>query len=466
MRLQFLGANRQVTGSCYLLETAGMRVLVDCGMFQERQFQERNWNPLPIDPKSLDVMLLTHGHLDHCGLTPKLVGEGFGGRILTTAPSVEVASIVMHDAARIQEEDAAYKTRRHQREGRRGAHPDVPLYTVADAEKTEPLLTPVPYDEPVTLNDQLSVRYCDAGHILGSAMLEVTVTEGRSPRRLLFSGDIGQWDKPLVRNPSLFDQADYVVMESTYGDREHREDGNVEDTIAEVINEACADGGNVIIPTFAVERAQELLYILSRLRHQKRIPPLPVFLDSPMAINVTEVFDRHQHCLDAEAQRMLQSGRDPLEFTGLHLTRTTNQSKSINAIRGTAIILAGSGMCTAGRVKHHLVANIERPESTVLFVGYQAVGTLGRHIIEGAETVRIHGVHRPVKAKVRQLHGLSAHADRAELLRWITHLKQPPKHVYLTHGEERAALRLAEELRDRHDLKVTVPEYQDRVKLK
>lgn len=465
MKLQFLGAARQVTGSCYLVDAGGLRLLIDCGMYQEREFLGRNWAPFAVAPDAVDFVLLTHAHLDHSGLLPKLVAGGFDGRVLTTAPSRELTEIVLEDAGHLQEEDAAFKKRRHQREGRKGRYPEVPLYTARDVRAVLPLFKRVNYDEPVRLNDQVTATYRDAGHILGSAMLELTVRANGDMRTLVFSGDMGQWDRPIVRDPTFFDRADYIVMESTYGDRSHDERQTVEDQLCEVINSTVDAGGNIVIPTFAIERAQELLYYLGGLVRSHRIPHLMAFLDSPMAVEVTEVFRRHPECMDAEALSLLDSGHRLFGFPRLQLVRRSHESKAINRIRGSCIIMAGSGMCTGGRIKHHLIRNISRPESTIVFVGYQARGTLGREIVNGTPVVRIHGGQHPVKARVVEIHGLSAHADRDEILTWLGHLKEPPRRLFLTHGDDQVIDNLASQIRSRWSWPVDVPEYRAEVEL-
>jgi metallo-beta-lactamase family protein len=469
VKLQFLGANRQVTGSCYLLEAGGLRILVDCGMFQERPFQERNWAPWAVAPGRIDAMLLTHAHLDHSGLVPRLVRDGYGRRIYTTAASVELTRLVLEDSARIQEEDLAFKQQRHAQEGRKGPHPSTPLYSVADTEAALKLLSPVPYGQALQLNDRVTVTYHDAGHILGSASLEVAVRSGGktrgSVRTVLFSGDVGMFDKPLIRAPELPRQADYLVMESTYGDSDHDRSTPVEEQLAKVVNETVQRGGNVVVPTFAIERAQELLYYLSRLLAAGRIPNLMVFLDSPMAVNATAVFERHRECLTPEAVAALGGPDSPLNFPGLVLAKTVAQSKAINHLRGSCVILAGAGMCTGGRIKHHLIENLAGPKSTVLFVGYQSQGTLGREIEGGAAQVRVLGRELAVKAQVRTIRGLSAHADRSALLRWAGALAEKPRQLFLTHGEEKVALSLAETIRTQLKWAVTVPEYRQTVSL-
>lgn len=447
-----------MTGSCYLLETGGLCVLVDCGLFQEREHRTKNWDPFPVRPGRIDYVVLTHVHLDHSGLLPKLVRDGFSGQILTTPPSDEMLEIVLKDAAEIQEEDAAYKKKRHKREGRKGPYPEIPLYTVKDAEKTLPLVKSVPYDRFYPLNDKVKIRLHDAGHILGASMVEL-ISEEKNRRRLIFSGDIGQWNKPLVRDPSVFAQADFVVMESTYGDRNHEDYDSAENLLRDTIIDTIKAGGNIVIPTFAIERAQEVMYCLSRLARKDRIPYLMMFLDSPMAVDITHVFERYKKNLDKEARALFEQGESPFSFPGLRLVHTIAQSKAINSIRGSCVIMAGSGMCTGGRIKHHLVHNISRPESTILFVGYQANGTLGRLILEGMPEVRILGNIYPVRAQIRQIQGFSAHADRDDLLKWLSFIKSPPKQLFITHGEKKAAFSLAKDIKNKFRWSVSVPEY-------
>ncbi len=461
MKIQFLGANQQVTGSCYLFEAAGVRLLVDCGLFQERSYLARNWDPFPVPPETIDFVLLTHVHLDHCGGLPKLVREGFSGDILTTSASAELLSIVLMDAARIQEEDAAFKKKRHEKEGRQGAHPEIPLFTVEDVQQTLPQVEETSYSTPVSLNDDLQVVFHDAGHILGSAMLEFMVRENGAIRRVLFSGDIGQWGKPLIKDPSVFKQADYLVMESTYGGRDHKDPNDIETMLSLIINRTVQTGGNVVIPTFAVERAQELIFYLNRLNRARRIPNLPSFLDSPMAVSITDVFEHHPECLDKETLALIQRGEKPFDLPGLKLVRRIEGSKSINSIKGSCLIMSGSGMCTGGRIKHHLVRNISRPDSTVLFVGYQARDTLGRQILEGNSPVRIFGEFHPVRAKIDQIHGFSAHADQGALLGWLDHFESPPRRVFLTHAEEEAASGFSLKLRESLGWEATIPSYKE-----
>lgn len=459
IKLRFLGAAQNVTGSRYLLELNGTRILVDCGLYQERDLVGRNWDPFPVPPNSIDTMLLTHGHLDHCGFVPKLVHDGFRGKIFCTDATSEIVKIVLLDSAHIQEEDAAFKKERHEREGRQGRYPEVPLYTQDDAKESFPLLRPVKYEEQVQVADGVKASFHDAGHILGSSMIKLQVSENNETRTIIFSGDVGRWDKPILKDPTIFDEADYILVESTYGDRLHKDTKDIDELLSEIINSTRQAGGNIVIPSFALERAQEVLYHLNDLLIEDRIPHLMVFLDSPMAISVTEVFRNHPELFDEEMMQLIRSGESPFDFPSLRMARTTDESKAINHITGTAIIIAGSGMCVGGRIKHHLVQNISRSESTILFVGYQAVGTLGRQIVDGAEEVRILGGTHKVKARVDQIDGFSGHADKNELLRWLSSLQKNPRHVFVTHGEPDAAKNFAELLEKEKGWKVSVPEY-------
>ncbi len=459
--LTFLGAARGVTGSCYLLEQGPTRVLVDCGLFQERKLQERNWKPFPVEASSLAAVLLTHAHLDHCGLLPKLVREGFRGKIFSTAATAEIARYVLLDSARIQEEDAAFKAARHQREGREGPHPVLPLYTEEDARRTLPLFSAVNYGRPLQAAPGVSAVFLEAGHILGSASVRVEVG-GVS---VLFSGDVGRWDRPIIRDPAPFEPADYLLLETTYGGSLHENTAGIEQALAEAVLSTRRAGGNLLIPSFALERAQEVLYYLNRLQAAGRVPHVPVFLDSPMAVEVTEVFLHHPDLFDEDMRRLMLTGSSPFSFPGLTMVRSVEKSKTLNHLRGTAVIVAGSGMCTGGRIKHHLVTNIGRRESTVLFVGYQAEGTLGRAILSGARQVRIHGQTQRVRARVTRITGFSAHADRGELERWLAPQSRPPRRLFLTHGEPQAAEAFAGAMRARDGWQVSIPEYGEQVQL-
>jgi metallo-beta-lactamase family protein len=456
--ISFLGAARNVTGSRFLLEDGTTRVLVDCGLYQERDLATRNWDHFPVEASSIDAVLLTHAHLDHSGYLPRLVADGFQGPVYCTEATADIVAILLEDSARIQTEDAAFKKRRHQKESRKGYRPEVPLYTVDDAVNAISHLTPVAYGERVAIGG-FAATFADAGHILGSATVQVGFGQGPEAKTIVFSGDLGRVAGPLLHDPAPYAHADYVVVESTYGDRKHRGQGNAMDAVAEAINATVKRGGNVLIPSFAVERAQDLLVMLKTMVETKRIPHLMFFVDSPMATDVTRVFERYPELLDPELAQKLDDGDSPFRFADLNFVKTVEESKAINNIRGTAVIIAGSGMCTGGRIKHHLVNNIEDPNTTVLFVGYQAYGTLGRLLVDGAETVRIQGQQRDVRAQIVQVNGMSAHADVDGLRHWLGALESAPSTVFVVHGEEESALGFAETLATDFGWETIAPEF-------
>ncbi|MFH1615671.1 MAG: MBL fold metallo-hydrolase [Planctomycetota bacterium] len=463
--LTFLGASQNVTGSKYLIQANGAKVLIDCGIYQERQLKERNYLPFPVQPDSIDAVVLTHAHLDHTGLLPKLVRDGFKGRIYATPATSEITKIVLLDAAHLQEEDAEFKRKRHQKEGRTGPYPVFPLYTTEDASACFDLFEPSGYETPIEIANGVEATFYNAGHILGSSNIGIRVPRNRRKTAVLFSGDIGRADKPILQDPEPVDNTDYIVMESTYGDRKHDLAAQIELKLADVINRTHKTGGNIVIPSFAVERAQEILYHLNSLLRKDLIPHLMVFLDSPMAGRVTEVFKKHVELYDEEMASLVKKGRSPFDFPGLKITESTEESKAINHIKGTSIIIAGSGMCTGGRIKHHLVNNITRPESTILFVGYQATGTLGRQIVQGSESVRILGQKYEVKAHIAKINGFSSHADREELLGWLKTLKKPPKHIFVTHGEAEVAKNFAKFITKQTTWEASAPAYMEKVRL-
>jgi metallo-beta-lactamase family protein len=464
-RLTFLGATQNVTGSRYLLEAGGQRILVDCGLYQERDLLARNWDPFPVPPASIDTLLLTHAHVDHCGYLPRFVHDGFHGRIVSTPATAEVAAIVLTDSAKLQVEDAAFKKKRHAREKRTGPHPEVPLYTLDDVATTLPLFDLVGYDTPVAIGDGVTAEFRDAGHILGSASVLVAFGSGAARRSILFSGDVGRWDKPLLNDPVAATGADWIVVESTYGDRLHEKTAEIGEHLASVVTETRKRGGNIVVPSFALERTQEVLWYLNELLAANRIPHLLVFVDSPMAVRVTDVFEKHPEILDEQMRKLMLNHSSPFHFSGLKLIRTVEQSKAINHISGTVMIIAGAGMCNGGRIKHHLETNITRPQSTVLFVGYQAIGTLGRQILDGRPEVRLFGQMVPVRAKIESIPGFSAHADRDELTRWLSGMKKPPRQVFVTHGEPEAAAAFARHIGEHFGWQTTVPAYLESVPL-
>ncbi|MFC1871836.1 MBL fold metallo-hydrolase RNA specificity domain-containing protein [Chloroflexota bacterium] len=466
-KITFLGASRNVTGSCYLLETSDARVIVDCGLYQERKYQERNWLPFPFKPETIDTVFLTHAHLDHCGLLPKLVRDGYKGKIYCTPATGEIAEIILLDSAHLQEEDAIYKAKRHRREGRRSPYPETPLYTTEDAEAVIPHFAAIEYESCASVKKSIEGCFYDAGHVLGSATVAITLAEGGKKRRILFSGDVGEPDRPIINDPTIFDQADYIVIESTYGNRTHDEHSNtdIQAQLRDCINETVNSGGKVVVPSFALERSQEMLYHLNELFLRKEIPPVPVFLDSPMAMRITEVFRHHAELFDDEMTKRMRQGNSPFRFENLKIVQTTNESKAINALKGSAIIVAGSGMVTGGRVKHHIVNNIAQPENTILFIGYQAEGTPGRYLMDGAKEFRLLGYTHQVKARIVKIDGFSAHADREGLLAWLSDIKVPPRRVFVTHGEGKAADSMAKYITGNTGWKTMVPQYRETVNL-
>lgn len=464
-KLKFLGAAGNVTGSRHLLEFNGTKVLVDCGLFQEREYQDRNWENFTFIPAELDAVLLTHAHLDHCGLIPKLVKEGFKGKVYCSPATTEISKIVLLDSGKLQEEDAAFKRKRHKKEGRESPRPVEPLYTMEDADKCLGVFNSVPFGQVFSPIAGIDVCFYEAGHILGASIIKVTLKLNGETRVILFTGDLGRSNKPIIRDPAIFEEADYVMLESTYGDREHTTTEDTKDQLANAVNATWQAGGNLVVPSFSIERSQEVLYFLNELLMEDRIPHIMTFLDSPMAVKVTEIFEKHPELYDQQMRSIILKNGSPFSFKGLVKVQSTPESKAINHIKGTVMIIAGSGMCTGGRIKHHLVNNISRPESTILFVGYQANGTLGREILDGKPEVRILGQMYRVKAKVVKAQGFSAHADRKEMLDWLSNFKRPPKKVILIHGEKTVCESFQQYLSERTGWDVIVPEYQQEILL-
>jgi len=448
VKLSFHGADRGVTGSCHLVEARGRRILVDCGLYQGgRQIEEENAGPFGFDPTAIDVLLLTHAHLDHCGRIPLLFKRGFRGEIVTTAASRELTRLVLLDAAHLQEEEARYRSRKALR--RHGQiPPDQPLYSILDALNAFDCFgRNAAYGEAIDLVPGVKATFVDARHILGSASVLLEIEEGGLRRRALFSGDLGNAGRPLLRDPADPPRADVVVMETTYADRLHKSLQQSVDELYGAIAEAHQRGGNVIIPTFALERAQELLYYLRQGVEENKLPPsMQVFLDSPMAISATDIFERHPECYEPEIAELFREGKDPFHPPGLHFTRETSDSIALNRIGGGAVIMAGSGMCAGGRIRHHLRHNLWRADSSVIFVGFAAAGTLARQIIDGAEEVTIFGERISVRARIHTINGFSAHADQAELLAWQR--KARASRTFLVHGEEEAMRGFAGKLVD------------------
>lgn len=440
--ITFHGAADTVTGSCHLLKAGGLRILVDCGLFQgTHELENRNFDDFEFDPASIDVLLLTHGHLDHCGRIPVLVAKGFRGQIICTAATYDVVRVVLLDAARIQEEDFE---RWQRMSNRKDLPPRRPLYTTLEALDALEYFTRhyAQYEKPVRLSDKVSVRFRDAGHILGAAFLELEV---KGEYRIIFSGDLGNHGKPVVRDPQMPGKAEFAVVETTYADRNHRQIAESVKELRDVINGTFNRGGNVMIPSFAIERAQDLLFYIRDLIEKGEIPHCSVFLDTPMGISFTNIIRRHRECQNDELRALFDGGEDPFEFPGLQLTKTTEESQRINFVKSNAIIIAGSGMCTGGRIRHHLKHGIWRPENSLVFVGYQAYGTLGRQIVDGAEDVRIYGELYRVRAKVHTIGGFSSHAGHDDLLRWVSAIEGLDR-LFLVHGEKAARSGFKDEL--------------------
>ncbi|NLO80122.1 MAG: MBL fold metallo-hydrolase [Xanthomonadaceae bacterium] len=454
MRIEFWGAAQEVTGACFLLECGGYKVLVDCGMIQGRRRDElRNREPFPFDPATIDAVVLTHAHIDHSGRLPLLVKAGFRGKILTHRASRDLCEILLRDAAHLAAQDAELDNRKR---ARKGLPPVEPLFTTADVERTLQHLRALEYGERRQILPGIAIRLRDAGHILGSAIVEVWLSEGGLTRKLVFSGDLGHRGTPMLRDPELIDAADLVILESTYGDREHRSWESTWAEMAEIFTETRAGRGNILIPAFAVGRTQELLYSFHRHFDQWGLGRWQIFLDSPMAIQATQVYRRHDDLFDREASAMLARGEDPLKLPNLRLTPEPEDSMALNRIRAGAIIIAGSGMCEGGRIRHHFKHNIWREETQVLIVGFQAEGTLGRRLVDGARRIRLWGETMKVRAKIHTIGGLSAHAGQQGLFDWYANFDGRPP-VCLVHGEPTAMETLARRLQDELTAEVLQP---------
>lgn len=458
MKLVFVGADHEVTGSCHYMQVGDKHILVDYGMEQGVNVFENV--PLPVNEAQIDYVFLTHAHIDHSGLLPLLYARGFRGQIFTTEASADLCSIMLRDCAHIQMMEAEWKNRKARRSGR--VEPNEPLYTMEDADGAIKRIIPCQYGQIVEVCDEVRVRFTDIGHLLGSASIELWLRENGEEKKIVFSGDIGNLDQPLIKDPAYTEEADYVVMESTYGDRLHSvERPDYVGELAAILKETFDRGGNVVIPSFAVGRTQELLYFLRKIKVERLVEgheDFPVYVDSPLAVEATGIFtENRMACYDEEAMELVNAGINPIAFSGLRLSITSDESKAINFDDTPKVILSASGMCEAGRVRHHLKHNLWRPECTVLFVGYQAVGTLGRVILEGADEVKLFGEPIEVRAEIKKLVGLSGHADKDGLIQWISAFKEKPKKVFVVHGEDSVCISFVECLKMEYGQRAYAP---------
>ena len=474
MNITFLGATKMVTGSNFLVEGAGKRFLVDCGMYQGKATDEmENEAPFLYNPSDIDFMLLTHAHIDHSGRIPKLYNEGFRGPVYATKATCELCSIMLPDSGHIQEQENEWKNNKRKR---KGLKQQPPLYTAEEATKCLEIFKPIKYDEIIDIDEHIHVRFNDAGHMLGSAIIEVWVDEDGKTTKTVFSGDLGNNDIPLLSEPTMIEDADYLVMESTYGDRLHVGTHDKAKVFLDIVSETLDNGGTVVIPSFAVGRTQEILYELNIIKEerskdeafQKEYETLmraPVYVDSPLAISATEVFKNNEDLFDDETKAIMERGDNPLEFPGLKFTRTADESKALNESDEPSIIISASGMCEVGRIKHHLKHNLWNPNSTILFVGYQAPGTLGAKLVAGEKKVKIFGEEVAVNARIEYIEGYSGHADQEGLLNFVYSFITKPKHIFLVHGEPEGQKILKQKLMETTEIPVTIPDYGEDYKL-
>ncbi len=439
MKIKFCGASTGVTGSCHMLTSGEHKILLDCGQFQGGKAQDAlNYEKFPFEPSEIECVVLSHAHIDHCGRLPLLTKRGFEGKIYCTDATADLLSVMLKDSAYIHEKETEWKNRKAERAGREQVEP---LYTIEDAEKTLSLVSPILYDQQIEINSDMKIVFNDAGHILGSAITELWVTEDDKESKIVFSGDLGMEGRPILRDPTYIKKADYVIMETTYGNRIHKELGSGVEKLIEIILNTTRRGGNVVIPSFAVGRTQELIYELNRFydsnnEYRKELDKIFVYIDSPMATTATEIFRRNAQVFDEETREYILKGDNPLEFKNLKFTRSSKESQDLNFNKEPKIIISASGMCEAGRIRHHLKHNLWNPKNSIVFVGYQGQGTLGRSLVEGIKMVTLFGEEIQVNAEIHNLEGFSGHADQNGLFAWLAHFEQKPKQIFLVHGEE------------------------------
>ena len=473
MKITFLGATKMVTGSNFLVEAAGKKFLVDCGMYQGKaELEIENHKPFEYNPAEIDFMLLTHAHIDHSGRIPKLYNEGFKGPIYAHKATCDLCGIMLPDSGHIQEMEAQWKNKKRLRKGEQEVPP---LYTAEDAIRCLEIFNPIKYDDIIQVDENIYVRFNDAGHMLGSSIIEIWAKEDGKETKAVFTGDLGNNDIPLLASPTMIDNCDYLVMESTYGSRVHNKNEQKAELFLDIVSETIDNGGTVVIPSFAVGRTQEILYEINKIketrdddefrRKYKTLMKAPVYVDSPLAISATEVFRQNTDLFDDEIKEEMERGDNPLEFPGLKFTPTADESRALNESKEPAIIISASGMCEVGRIKHHLKHNLWNPNSTILFVGYQAPGTLGRSIVDGAEKVKIFGEEIAVNARVEYIEGYSGHADQTWLLNFIYSFTNPPKNVFLVHGEYEGQEELKRKIEDSSECKVIIPDFGESYEL-